>query len=156
MQIDVIGGSQSQKRRAASMVRFCASELFPKMKRMDITVRITKINDGSHGYCTPFFHSKNSDRPREFELEINRENNLRLLLETVAHEMIHVKQYARGELYYSSHREKHRWQGRWINYRISYSQQPWEKEAFKNETVLVEKWLKAKGLENRKWALQES
>lgn len=156
MEVYVIGGSASQKRRADSMVRYCANQLFPRMKTLSITVRLTKISDGAHGYCTPYFHSWKADRPRDFELEIEQRSHLRLVLETIAHEMVHVKQYARGELYYSPHREKHRWRGRWINYRISYSQQPWEKEAFKNEKPLVDSWLAAQGLQNRKWALKDT
>ena len=36
------------------------------------------------------------------------------MLETVAHEMVHAKQFARGELYESTRTNKHRWQGKWL------------------------------------------
>ena len=46
---------------------------------------------------------------RTFELEIDKKQNLRKLLMTVAHEMVPVKQYAKKELTEGT------WQGKLIN-----------------------------------------
>ena len=91
MIVSVTGGSKSQKEHTQKMVEFCAKTLMPRMKNLDITVNLCKP-DGALGYCLELNNN------REFEIEIDREQPLRKLLETVAHEMVHVKQYARREL----------------------------------------------------------
>jgi len=69
----------------------------------------------------------------------------------VCHEMVHVKQYARGELYESSAQNKHRWQGKWINKDPDYWDQPWEIEAHGRETGLFVRWAESEGLGKKKW-----
>ena len=59
---------------------------------------------------------------------------------TIAHELVHVRQYIRGELDASMTR----WKGQKIPYgrygvlKIPYRTQPWEVEAFSKETELTE------------------
>jgi hypothetical protein len=88
MFLEVIGGSKSQKKHTQGMVEFCANKLMPRLYNLDITVRLCKPK-GALGYCLEL------EDKRTFELEIDRTQPLRQLLETVAHEMVHVKQYAR-------------------------------------------------------------
>ena len=58
-------------------------------------------------------------------------------MRTLAHEMVHAKQYIFGELdgYSDS------WKGSDVNY-YSYEDSPWEKEAYKLEEILYEKFWK--------------
>ena len=90
-------------------------------------------------------------RPREFDVDINKQQKLRRLLETVAHEMVHVKQFARGELYESVRRNKHRWQGKWLNSDPKYWDQPWEIEAHGREVGLFIQWAEANKLGEQRW-----
>lgn len=64
------------------------------------------------------------------------------LLLTIAHEMVHVKQYALGQLRYQE--KKNRivpvWLGRYVN-ESSYYDLPWEIMAFKNERLLANKFV---------------
>lgn len=63
--------------------------------------------------------------PNEFVIEIKK-NNEAEMLKTLAHEMVHVLQYARGEL----NETMTMWRGRKINSdQIPYSEHPWEIEA---------------------------
>lgn len=156
MFVTVVGGTKSQKRRVSSMVEFCAKKLLPRMTSLDIIVNLITIPSDACGYCIAYSEGNNLDRPRDFVLQVDRTNKLHTVLETVAHEMIHLKQYARGELYYSTVKRKHRWHGRWINYRLSYAQQPWEKEAYNEEKTLLNCWLKKEGLHLKKWAQQDT
>lgn len=57
------------------------------------------------------------------------------LFETLAHEMIHVKQYARGQ--FRIDRNKTIWLGKPL--KLKYYQQPWEIEAMSKEKVLASK-----------------
>ena len=52
---------------------------------------------------------------REFDIEINNPSKTSRMLETVAHEMVHAKQFAPYELHESARTSKHRWQGKWLS-----------------------------------------
>lgn len=156
LQVTIKGGTKSQRKHTESLVHFCADMLMPRLKdKLDITVRLKtiKAKENAYGYCTsdPEGNADRADRPREFELEIHNKMPLRRVLETVAHEMVHVKQYARGELYEGSRVSKNRWQGRWINKDPDYWDQPWEIEAHGRECGLFVRWAEAEGLGDAKW-----
>ena len=90
--ITVTGGKEYQRKHVESIVNFCITTLMPRMRTLDITVKLCSPK-GAMGYCLEL------DSKREFEIEVDRTLSLRKLLETVAHEMVHVKQYARRELH---------------------------------------------------------
>ena len=141
MTITVKGGSKSQKKHVRSMVKFCIKTLMPRMKTLDITVKLTSP-DGAYGYCLEL------DDKRSFEIEVDRRLRLRTLLETVAHEMVHVKQYARREL----HPVHDTWCGKTYNpKKVSYWDLPWEIEAHGRETGLFVRWAEENNLGNQTW-----
>jgi hypothetical protein len=150
MVITVQGGTQAQKKYVQSVVQFCVQRLMPKMKTLDITVRMKDLKGSAYGYCMPV-DGERPDRPRDFEIEVDSGMRLRRLLETICHEMVHVKQYARGELYQGVRVNKHRWQGKWINKDPEYWDQPWEIEAHGRETGLFVRWAEENNLANKSW-----
>lgn len=140
MFIEVIGGSKSQKNHVEKMVAFCAKKLMPKMN-LDITVNLCKPT-GAMGYCLE------AEDKRTFELEIDKSQSLRSLLETVAHEMVHVKQYARREL----NPNKEVWMGKTYNPKnINYWDLPWEIEAHGREVGLFVRYCEENKLAKHKW-----
>jgi len=138
MELTIIGGTQSQKKYVESIVNFCIKKLMPRMRTLDITVKLTSPK-GAYGYCL-------SETTRTFEIEVDRTLKLRRLLETVAHEMVHVKQYARKEL-----KSENVWQGKLISPTTDYWDQPWEIEAHGRECGLFVRWAEQEGLGNKKW-----
>ena len=44
MFVEVIGGSQSQKKHTHAMVAFCVEKLMPRLQNLDITVHLTNLN----------------------------------------------------------------------------------------------------------------
>ena len=152
--IRITGGSASQKKRVESIVNFCINKMMPRMQDLEITVKLKSLKkQNAYGFCMadPEGSAERLDRPREFELEIERTLPMRKLLETVAHEMVHVKQYARGELYQGSRIAKHRWQGKWVSNNVNYWDQPWEIEAHGREAGLFIQWCEKENLGNKKW-----
>ena len=140
MFIEVIGGSKSQKNHVEKMVAFCAKKLMPKMN-LDITVNLCKPT-GAMGYCLE------AEDNRTFELEIDKSQPLRALLETVAHEMVHVKQYARREL----NPNKEVWMGKTYNPKnVNYWDLPWEIEAHGREVGLFVRYCEENKLAKYKW-----
>jgi hypothetical protein len=141
MFVEVIGGSKSQKMHASRMVEFCANKLMPRLHNLDIFVHLCKP-DGAMGYCLEL------DDKRTFELEIDRTQSLRQLLETIAHEMVHVKQYARREL----NPNKQVWLGKTYNpKKVSYWDLPWEIEAHGREVGLFVRYCEENNLGKQKW-----
>ena len=156
MDIDITGGTKRQKQLAESMVRFCCNKLMPRMHNLSIDVRIRSFGkDDSYGYCLTDDDADTS-RPREFVIDINKNVRLRRMLETVAHEMVHLKQFARGELYESTAQGRHRWHGEWLSNRrksvMDYYDQPWEIEAHGREVGLFIRWAEKYKFGKYKWA----
>ena len=154
MNITIIGGNASQKNRVESMVKFCVDKMMPRMQDLEITVKLKSLKrQDAYGFCMsdPEGGAQRLDRPREFELEIERTLPMRRLLETVAHEMVHVKQYARGELYQGTRIAKHRWQGKWVSNNLNYWDSPWEIEAHGREHGLFIQWAEANDLGKYVW-----
>ena len=112
----------------------------PRMQTLDITVKLKDLKDSAYGYCL-------CEDERTFEIEVDRSLPLRKLLTTVAHEMVHVKQYARKEL-----KEDYNWLGKtYAPTKVSYWDQPWEIEAHGREIGLFVRWAEKNNLGNKKW-----
>tara|TARA_B110000503_G_scaffold118106_1_gene178740 strand:+ start:517 stop:951 length:435 start_codon:yes stop_codon:yes gene_type:complete len=142
MFIEVTGGKEYQRKRVQSIAEFCVETLMPRMRTLEVTIKLKKPK-GAIGYCLEL------DSNREFELEIDRTQSLRKLLETVAHEMVHVKQFARREL----HPSNDTWFGKTYNpKKVSYWDLPWEIEAHGREVGLFIRWCEANDLGNYSWA----
>lgn len=151
MIINIKGGTDQQKKYAESIIRFCHRKLMPRMKSLEVNLRIRDFGkDDSLGYAIPC-DDADSSRPREFDVEIHSKQRLRTFLMTIAHEMVHVKQFARGELYESTQQNKHRWQGEWLQRYPDYWDQPWEIEAHGREVGLFVRWCEANKLGKFKW-----
>jgi hypothetical protein len=149
--IEVVGGTQSQRSKVESMVEFCIQKLMPRMQTLDIEVRLTSINT-ANGYCTKLNDTKN---PRDFDIEVDSKLNLRQLLETVAHEMVHVKQYARNEMCDNNVHttNKTSWKSTSVcTETTEYWDLPWEIEAHGREVGLFIRWAQANNYAEAKWA----
>ncbi len=56
---------------------------------------------------------------------------------TLAHEMVHVKQFAKGHFQIVD--GKYFWMGKRVTKRVKYLDQPWEREAFSKQEILFRK-----------------
>ena len=110
---------------AEEVVAFCVQELMPRMRTLDICIEVSDETDVC-GYCMAV------DK-REFVIEVKDDLSKEEFISTLCHEMVHVKQYARGELD--------------INGKMSYKTHEeymnlwYEKEAYEQEVVLTRKFL---------------
>ena len=139
--IEVTGGKANQRKYVESMVNFCITKLMPRMRSLEITIKLSSPK-GAMGYCLEL------DNNRQFEIEVDRSLPMRKLLETVAHEMVHVKQYARREL----HPATDKWMGKTYNpKKVSYWDLPWEIEAHGREVGLFVRWCEKNNLGTKKW-----
>lgn len=75
--------------------------------------------------------------PKSIGMVLDTALDLERLIITMAHEMIHVKQYARGQITHSKNMKARYWMGKKI--KADYYNQPWELEAYSKERILANK-----------------
>lgn len=111
---------------AEDVVNYCIEQLMPRMKTLDICIQVEEELD-IFGYCLAV-------NKREFVIDVKRDLSAIQFIETLCHEMVHVKQYARGELA--------------INGKMEYKTQEeyenvwYEKEAYEMEKILAAEFIK--------------
>ena len=97
------GGTQTQKDVVADCIGFCAEQLLHKHMRDKLVMDVRLIRDlrdkeETKGDVVPDDSECEDDRPIEFEMRLDASMNMMGLIRAVCHEMVHVKQYAFGEL----------------------------------------------------------
>lgn len=128
--IEVTGGKAKEREIVEAAVEWCIKKMMPRLRTLDIEVNIKKL-DEAMGYCME------GETNRVFNLEIKKGMSLYDLVSTVCHEMVHVKQYAKGELRYRHKDGAQQWKAKIISDKVEYMDLPWEKEAFKLERGLA-------------------
>jgi hypothetical protein len=129
--------------------KFFAKELLGERLSSNIFVKI-KFNDDilSNGYYGLCSIDCQKQFPRSFEISIDSNLSQKLTLIVLAHELVHIKQYARGELKDLSKPNKVKFLGElYDESKMSYSSYPWEKEARKSELKLYNRFKKMSNCE---------
>ena len=109
-------------------------------KNVEVFVKLSKDlkkKEQAYGFC--HITDDSLSRPREFmiELDASMRHPFSQILTWLAHEMVHLKQFVRKELWdYESGRVQ--WKSRAYSKKVHYEDQPWEKEAYRLEGALYE------------------
>jgi hypothetical protein len=115
------------------IVKYFEQELKLKNSSWTVDVRTKRgmrLEDGTRG-CVTYV------APKYLVMVLDSGLDLERLVLTLAHEMVHVKQYARGQIKHKLGQKTRYWMGKPV--RKSYYNQPWELEAFSKERVLANK-----------------
>lgn len=116
-----------------SGTRFYASELLSSkmLKHVTIEIVIKPLVSDLGNCCISYYNDWY--KPREFIIELRSRRSLKNTLITLAHEMVHVKQFAKGEL----NPANDKWKGESVDIdTVEYSDLPWEVEASSLEFAL--------------------
>ena len=132
--ITAIGGKQYQRDYAVSIAEFVCQK-FDIEPTVEIQIRAMG-GDDNYGYCCNL-------EDNEYEIEVKRDLKLRTLLTTIAHEMIHVKQYTQGTMDHKTEAD------------MDYWDRPSEIEAHGREIGVFIRWCEQQGLANRAWTQAE-
>lgn len=124
---------------ATEALRFYASMLMNRQLVKNLTVKVFFKDEGVDGQCD----SDEIARPREFNLHINPKRSVKDMLIALAHEMVHVKQYATGESrQYERMPYVTKFRGVMVNTNtMDYWDLPWEIEAFGRELGLYVRFM---------------
>lgn len=133
--IQAFGSIKSKRKLAEDVAYFCVQEMMPRMETLDVSIHLDFLPEAD-GYCLAVTE-------REFNIEIDKRLSEDDFISAVCHEMVHVKQFARGETKDVNLFTK-RWKGE--EYLSAYStvdeymNLPWEKEAYELQEVLLKKF----------------
>ena len=84
-------------------------------------------------------------RPKHYEMEIDAKLTKKQFLVSLAHEIIHLKQFAKNQMRDLESKKMTRWMGDYyVEDNINYWRRPWEVEAHKGEKILYEEYINHK------------
>lgn len=151
----IYGSTKVNRKLLDSAARFYADVLFGERLARNISLWVHTSKNllekkGMYGSCMAIDEDIRR-YPREFVIHVDTSVPRKMMLETLAHEMVHAKQYARGEM-----RElwsgKTSWKGQHIDGELmEYYDHPWEIEAHGRERGLFIRWINFEGIQNEKW-----
>jgi hypothetical protein len=144
MIVKIKGKNEKITRKELLMAtKYFARSLMSERLCKNLTIHLTcDINHHCHGSSV---WTDRNDRPREFDIIINSSLGKRTQLITLAHEMVHVKQHAVGELKSMLRKREERWHGRYIKEdEMHYFEKPWEVEAYGRELGLYQMYMQWK------------
>jgi hypothetical protein len=126
------------KKLLATATQYYCDKLLSKRIARNIHIEVVLQKDlDEQGYCEIQDYNT-TGKARSFLIELDKQANLKTLLTTLAHECVHMKQYATGEL----NEGLSMWRGRKINSdSVPYWDHPWEIEAYGKERGLFTRFL---------------
>lgn len=127
--ITINGGTPKQREYAFSMAAYVCQK-FNISPNVEINFR-RMTNDSNYGYACYLDDN-------DYEIDIKRNLRMRDMLTTLAHEMVHVKQYVNGEM------PECITEG-------DYWDRPHEIEAHGRETGLFIRWVEHNNLVKKRW-----
>jgi hypothetical protein len=145
--LTVRGTGKDKRKQIREAVEWMVPALVGKRMtgNLDITVRFVQNLGRYVGDCEWL---DDNISPRQFLIRISTQQSLRQQLITLAHELTHMKQFVKNELFdYSYDADVTRWRRQIIDTRkIAYRDLPWEKEAYATQKPLTDaymKWMKS-------------
>lgn len=154
MRLQIEGGNEIHHRHCRQFVRFFSNRFFTKDLNKQISVKLKIIRKRNLEYddeCAHVEWMDNNRQPRKFVIHIYTPNkiSLKYIISTLAHEMVHVKQFVKNELIdlpstgYNVSVFKNK---KYNLNRVAYYDQPWEIEAFGRERGLMREYFEKVGL----------
>jgi len=132
---------ESKKSIAHRALAFFKDVMFYDRRRLasnvHVTIHMSRKLDAL-GFCD---YDDEESRPRDFKIRLSSHCSRADIVETVAHEMVHVWQFATGKLVdladgrskYDGHK--------YDRNDMSYGELPWEVEAYNMEESLIRLWI---------------
>jgi hypothetical protein len=132
--VQITGGKKAQREELQDIAPMLLKRLNLNKLGLFLEIELKNMGKFEFGFCV------NTDctnkLPRDFIVELNKTKNNNTLIRTLAHELVHVKQFARGEMFELPNGQI-MWKGRKCH-RTKYDDLPWEKDAFNLEVKLTE------------------
>lgn len=157
MIINTVGGNKQLRQLAQSIAEFCADALFSSKlsNSINLDIEFSRTLYKEDGILGEIDYDDSNYRPREFTITVDCTVSKRRIMETIAHEMVHLKQYVKGELLELAKCGSVRWQNQLVDSKINYWDLPWEVEAHGKELGLFIRWAEHNNLGNQDWTQEK-
>lgn len=151
--ITVTGGTAKQRSLVKEAAEFYLCHLLTVQEVDGLIVEIELVKNlfAKEGYKADV-GSMGDDGEHEYELRIDSSMNLAAILQALAHECVHIKQYVSGEM-----QETNNWNIVFFRKtlydlkKLKYFDYPWEIEAYGREDGLLYRFVSAKKLTKARW-----
>lgn len=148
MRLQIEGGTSLHQKHCRQFVRFFSNRFFSKDLNKQVSVKLKFVKKSVINYeddCAYVEWMDNNRQPRKFVISIHipPKVTLRYIISTLAHEMVHVKQFVKNELIdlpstdYNVSVFKNK---KYNLNRVGYYDQPWEIEAYGRERGLTREY----------------
>jgi hypothetical protein len=127
-------------------VNFYAKELKIDKNKFCLIVKSTKglvkdTNAAGMAYRIPDYLRIDNLSPKLYFMQLDSSIAMEQLIQTIAHEMVHIKQFVKGQISYKG--RSMYWLGnKVVKSKINYYDHPWEIDAWSKEKVLSAKIFK--------------
>ena len=152
MIIHVKGSNKAVRKLVEIAAWYYAEKLMGKrlINNLEININLKRNlyeKDKSEG--TAIWEDESS-RPKEFTIELDCDTKVRNILITLAHEMVHIKQWAKGEMYEYAGLGKVRFmKTKYDMNNLNYWDFPWEIEAYGKQLGLFIRFCEDNGFAER-------
>lgn len=128
-----INGRIAQKQKVIEYSLSVLHALLPRLRR-NVEVDINVVTRCEHNHYALCWGDKDGAEIELARGSLDTTFTIKEMMLNLAHELVHAKQFIKGELHPSLNKWKR------LDYsNVAYSRQPWEKEAYLLEDNLVEK-----------------
>ena len=159
MIIHVKGSNKAVRKLVEIAAWYYAEKLMGKrtIANLEININLRKdLMDKDNSEGTAIWEDDNI-RPKEFLIELDVGVKTRNLLITLAHEMVHVKQWAKNEMYEYYKLDEVRFNKTKFNMaEIDYWDYPWEIEAYGKQLGLFVRFCEDNGFAEREDMMEEA
>ncbi len=158
MIISITGGSAKLKDLAESITRFSAELLLDKklIEKLTIDIEFSRTLYKQDSMLAEIDFDDRMHKPREFTITVDSTVPQRRIMESIAHEMVHLKQYAVGEMCDTDNSNVVQWKKRKVNLnKCEYWDRPWEVEAHGKELGLFIRWAEHHNLSTESWTQEQ-
>lgn len=145
MILSVLGKHKNfSKKQIREASHFFASEIMhPKTKnRIEVTIIFNKEETKDCGIFGYVEWLDTNHRPSDYMMWVDPTCTKEQLLKTLAHEFVHVDQFATGQLKDYIRANKVRWKNGTYKSNTAYENAPWEQQAIKMEKILYDRYIK--------------
>ena len=98
MFLNITGGTKKERALVESLTVFSGYYLMTDATADKLEIDIELINNlyKTEGNLADVVYEDSNHRPKEFTIRVDKSYSLRRMLESIAHEMVHVSQFATG------------------------------------------------------------
>lgn len=142
MEVNVTGGNAAQRKQVKALASWLMFKLLreKKAQTIDLDIKLERNlveKEQNFGSVEMWENDRN---PTDFFVRLDCTVPLEVMLVTLCHEAVHVRQYATGQLLDYSTKPRIRFRNKQYGVDLHYDRQPWEIEAHRLQQPLYDEY----------------